>query len=602
MIAIKLSQTWQEVPITNQIHPVRGSFRHTVSIVHSIVFVVGSSVKDDTWTLFTMGDLPSELWTVIAQFLSPDDIADLMFLNRTFLDLALDEKYKELKMEKLNVLFCNKLWALKSPDYARRVRTVHLQPLLLHERENVEQIRLAQGPPSSESPSPSRIKTYATRLYHRFFDKTGNLLDHWQDDVPAAVEISQMLMEVIPFMTNVRSFTLMEEGVVKLSAPYIDIAWRTIAPRLEELSLWIHPRRVEDLLPLGISFPVLKKLSIQFPFQAPTTTAAATSLQARAVTSFINQFQDTLQHLHLGSCNTWDAAHLYSLLGRFPHLASFEMIPYNFNNTEPVFEFMKRHADVLQHLTYVSCPSIQANGLSELTLQKLTKLTLKLNYIPYPDAWWTQPSPFLDSIVPTLRCLHIKGPLVPDELTGLLTSLTQGGQTSPPLQELSFSINSLSVETLAMISMKLPNLLILDLRIHDLIAPGAYPTSPGEFFPFSEKPTTHLFEVEVGQSSPLEQPHPFSDQLREAFSTITWTLEDITLKRHSCCGELLLWGLMVLCAECIPSIQSFARRGTRRIPSPANQKPRGRDLMCSSAMCCFGRDGTNVSMRKHYPP
>jgi len=45
-----------------------------------------------------MSDLPVELWRHIAQFLPPEVVKGLYGVNQAFYHLAMDEKYREVKL------------------------------------------------------------------------------------------------------------------------------------------------------------------------------------------------------------------------------------------------------------------------------------------------------------------------------------------------------------------------------------------------------------------------------------------------------------------------------------------------------------------------
>lgn len=60
-----------------------------------------------------MVELPPELWTHIARLLPTHEALRLMELNRAFLEVALDEKYKSLEMSRLSHQVVAKIRALR---------------------------------------------------------------------------------------------------------------------------------------------------------------------------------------------------------------------------------------------------------------------------------------------------------------------------------------------------------------------------------------------------------------------------------------------------------------------------------------------------------
>ncbi|KAG6864576.1 hypothetical protein C0991_008568, partial [Blastosporella zonata] len=57
-------------------------------------------------------DLPEELWLLIAQHLSYKDLVKLLGLNRVFLGLAMDRRYREFRLMTSPTRFLDKIETL----------------------------------------------------------------------------------------------------------------------------------------------------------------------------------------------------------------------------------------------------------------------------------------------------------------------------------------------------------------------------------------------------------------------------------------------------------------------------------------------------------
>lgn len=359
------------------------------------------------------------------------------------------------------------------PGNATRVRELYLDPPILRELLSTEAL-YAHHPQAEEA--QHRITHLAKRWFRKLLP--ASVSEESQDDVPSALNISEALTDIIPRLDNVSHFTLSWNESVLFDVPYL--AWKSLARNLRHLDLEIHPHFATSRLPHDVHFPCLTTFKVML---CVTETDEAPSLLSQAaveLATFINSFCDTLQSLHVGSHHKRVLDQLYARLARFPHLRAFELCPQTFDNPNSFMPFLQSHADTLTSVTYVSDSNPQfRDGLSQLELQKLEKLTMRLAYVPYPVAWWTVSSPFSVSISSTLRVLSIEAAVTMKELEQLLDAFKPS-----VLEELSVSIHRFCVEALVSIAENLPTLTSLDLRIHDVVVKGGYPVTPGEFYPY----------------------------------------------------------------------------------------------------------------------
>ncbi|KAJ2912972.1 hypothetical protein MD484_g7436, partial [Candolleomyces efflorescens] len=420
-----------------------------------------------------MIEIPPEIWAQVAHHLPRDVLIRMISVNRTFHMLALNEKYKELAMREVTVAFTRKLEALKDPEYAKRVKTLHLEPPCLHELANYQ--KLHPPKPHDTQQRPGTIKGFAGWFFGSFLPAKPQ-----EELVVSAAEIADTLDELLPRLQSVSRFLLTWENASTLQAPYLDSAWSSLSANLQELHLDLHPRFAATGLPLEANFPQLSTLRITL---CPTYSDEPETMTS-SLAAFVNKFEGSLKSLYVGSLQRRDLGEMYSSLGHFPKLQHIEVNPQTFVCPSSMLQFLQNHSDALSSIIYTSDSNkLYVNGLSTLQLDNLHQLVMKLHYTPYPTAWWTESSPFFTSISPTLKRLTIEGAVTLKELSNLLTALT-AGSTDLALKELSISIGSLSAHVLVEIAEKLPSLHSLDLRIHDVLEKGLFPKTPGEFFPY----------------------------------------------------------------------------------------------------------------------
>ena len=388
--------------------------------------------------------------------------------------VAFTRKLEALKYVDSCPFFCHVLILSRDPEYAKRVKTLHLEPPCLHELANYQKLHPPQ--PHEAQQRPGTIKGFAGWFFGSFLP----VKQPQEELVVSAAEIADTLDELLPRLQSVSRFLLTWENASTLQAPYLDSAWSSLSANLQELHLDLHPRFAATGLPLEANFPQLSTLRITL---CPTYSDEPETMTSNLAT-FVNKFEGSLKSLYVGSLQRRDLGEMYSSLGHFPKLQHIEVNPQTFVCPSSMLQFLQNHSDALSSIIYTSDSNkLYVNGLSTLQLDNLHQLVMKLHYTPYPIAWWTEPSPFFTSISATLKRLTIEGAVTLKELSNLLTALT-AGVTDPALKELSISIGSLSAHVLVEIAQKLPNLHSLDLRIHDVLEKGLFPKTPGEFFPY----------------------------------------------------------------------------------------------------------------------
>ncbi|KAF5336515.1 hypothetical protein D9611_006568 [Ephemerocybe angulata] len=530
--------------------------------------------------------IPPEIWALIAQHLPKSSLIPLRSINKLFYALALDEMYNEFVMNQINGRFIQKLEGLKDAGHAKRVRRLYLDPPCLHELATYE--KLHEHHPA-EHIDPNPVTIFATRLLRKFVSRHPEGSQP-EEKAASSTEITDDLLAVIPTLDNVTQFTLSWNSAEGFDAPYLTLAWYTLPSNLQELHLDVHPRFVASLLPHDVNFPQLTTLKFSLCITEADETPTLTSQTIDNMAKFIGKFKHSLKALYIGSPQKRNLGEVYALLPRFDNLQEFEICPHTFASPSNLLSFLQMHSEVLRSITYASDPNPAfQDGLSQLDMTALEKLVMRLNYVPYPRAWWTAPSSFFNSVSSTLRVLLIEAAVTVAELIQLLDAFP----APVAIEEFSVSIHNLSIEILVIMAKRLPKLKSLDLRIHDVIAKGGFPITPGEFFPENTM-STNLHPRQT-------TPEAFIQWAKDDLPPLAWGLQDILIKRRSCCGDLILWGIMRLCAECIPTIKSFAKRGSTRIPNPPNVKPPGKSIRCSGTVCAFGGGGSAKEPRDYTP-
>ncbi|TFK22178.1 hypothetical protein FA15DRAFT_758234 [Coprinopsis marcescibilis] len=234
-------------------------------------------------------------------------------------------------------------------------------------------------------------------------------------------------------------------------------------------------------------------------------------------------------------------------------------------------DFIKRHADSLR---WLQCPIDSfSEALGPIEFSKLETIALTADTVigwEPESTWWISASPFLKSILPTVRSLRISHWCTGEEIATFLETVTGlSGHVEPLLAELSICFQTFSIDALPVIASAFPKLRTLEITFLDIDTEGALWTSiqPDKTFPFTENRLKYV---------------PFARRLGACLSGVTWSLQDITIK---CQGgwfmDLSMWGLMHICGQLIPSITSFNSTGNMVLPEDVKIPPNYLDIVCA---------------------
>ncbi|TFK19583.1 hypothetical protein FA15DRAFT_697445 [Coprinopsis marcescibilis] len=478
-----------------------------------------------------MADFPPELWAEITSYLPDCTVFSLMFLSRTFYALALQREYRALTANCFSRSVQLKLRTLKHDEYrARCVRSVALHPI-------------TEGNIHGNPMLPNVRWTWLDGLFQKFANRYSSLS-------PRKVEST--LNDALLRLTNLAELVVVNDDCPASRFP--KIPWNVYAANLQHLDLTM-PLGKAKTLPLDVSFPQLSKFS--FRPCPESDNLFDVPEHVRLTASFINGLRPTLTHLRIMHNDSISYIRdLYSALGRFPHLISLQA-----NSPSASIGFIRRHSDQLCGLNFSSITSLSPVTLEGIEFNGLLKLTLRLGDIE-ASRWWTLPSLFLGSIVPTLYILNIESWILEKDFMAFLSavehlSIYKG--SSCVLEELSLSVTAVSSTILRAIAQAFPNLRSLNLNLEMVAIGKTMSIEPTACFPYTPQQINQLL---------------FRNNFRYAWVGIEWNLEELTIVRRDSKGkdaERILWGFMLLISDCFPSIYGFNNQGDKAIPNEIAQ-------------------------------
>ncbi|CAA7268404.1 unnamed protein product [Cyclocybe aegerita] len=476
--------------------------------------------------------LPPEIWHYVGQYIPLEDLKRLYGVNLLFFDLSMDAMYRSIVFGNINDLKIHQLDSLKDPKIACRVRSLSI-PVNV-ERNHYEKQEAAPRPPSSFE-----------KAFRRLFRRTRQVKPDPKQVERAA--IAEMIAQVIPLMPNVERYTLSWSACSDPLPPYHEVAWRTFSPNLVDIALTVNTALAPHIGILSsFKFPRLESLSIQIDedFKGPPTPWMKLVECQKTLASFVSPSRSTLKKLRMRS-SLLPLAELYSPLPEFENLVvlGVEMTVHMEAGDARSFPILVigKQASHLEELDIRIGgdddvrPIIQSFPcfcMKDLRIPKLTTLTISaqlLNTLEHEQ----QIATFFRIHSSTLRILHIRGLWLASNSVahpGLATVL----DNSRALTTLSLVSEYLQASHLGLLASSLPQLERLTLNIEYVLSnTGSDAASPSDIFPKWHEVTDYM--------------HPFVDDIKQDLSLQQWHLQDITIQRQSCCGILVLWGLMKLC-------------------------------------------------------
>jgi len=552
-----------------------------------------------------MCDLPPELWCRIAQYLPQSTLKELYGVNRVFFDLAMSERYREVSFDKLDdhtVNLLNRLryvfvhvfanWRVNEkrsdPDTARRVQMLHISPHFMHNL-TVDEASASENGVFQWF----KLSVFGRRMTLGWY---ANCKASDTIDAPSS-QITEKLVDVTYLMPNVRYFNLHWDSFFDYSAPYLDSSWLSFAHNLQELTLSITTVKLHTLFPLPASFPLLEKLHVtiharDYPEHRQELINGLSSLA-----KFINSLSSTLEHLQIRCHPVQDLSFLYERITHLKVLSSIDLdmsLMAAAGAIIPIHSvsFLQRQSHTLRDLCLST--SLRSNpwgtyqfSLDALHLSRLSSLSISAGLLAFD---WDHSLAFMAQHISSLQSLTVNGPLAPSELSKLLESLHHR-DTSAALSYLSFSVYQLDSRLIHKLATTLRRLKSLNIQTQKIACDSMHSITPSPMFPRDsvrspclslrrEKSLTYLSYQISGKIYPFVRELPLHPCLK------LWELQDMTIKRRSCCGDLVLWGLMAFCAQHIPSMKSFERSGNMVLPDPLQSQQK----RCSEILCAYGSD------------
>ncbi|KAG6916732.1 hypothetical protein DXG01_005552 [Tephrocybe rancida] len=307
-----------------------------------------------------MPDLPHDVWCIVAQNLSPSRIHKLMPTNRAFLNIALDQKYRNIEWVQLDENIGMYLKRLQDPFVAVRVRRLHIrawfiQYLLQREKlfegtlSNKFRKLLGRKPPAVAGSEHISVLSRFGKL-----SSSQKLLRYMGMALIQMVSVIEYRFEWGDLVIN------------DATRDFIASTRRAFTASLFKLSLRARISQLKHFLPFA-DFPHLAELELRFEYDpsdggSPGDDVAADHNNEKtlvaSVAPSINALARSLRILIIASLGKGDHAPFLDALGPLPKLHSLTLrlsfTHLHLSDPSPITKFLNAHRSTLE--TIEVCP------------------------------------------------------------------------------------------------------------------------------------------------------------------------------------------------------------------------------------------------------
>ncbi|KAF7329143.1 hypothetical protein MKEN_00174900 [Mycena kentingensis (nom. inval.)] len=296
----------------------------------------------------TAVELPEDVWRCITGYLQYYELHPLLGVNRILFNVVLDERYKEVRWEKLDRATALSLKRLKDPMTARRVRRLHIRAWFIDYLARKDKLVKPQSYAPVQSrgwfgdlvgmPPPPPSKT---------FTQTGDA---------SARDMLESMTEVIELMTGVTDYSFEWCGLAPTpdTMRFVSAARMSFGNNLRKLCLNAQISNFGSLL---ATYRSLEELELTFDY-GEDSWETPTFLR-KTFAPWINRFSESLLGLKITSTAKSDLTPLFESLGKFFALRRFSVaLPFDYpKEPDAILAILQTHTQSLRTVEFTLLPS-----------------------------------------------------------------------------------------------------------------------------------------------------------------------------------------------------------------------------------------------------
>ncbi|KAG5652719.1 hypothetical protein H0H81_003970 [Sphagnurus paluster] len=265
--------------------------------------------------------IPNDVWIYIAEFIPSKTLRNLYSINSLFLDLALNERYKEVNFLQINYRTIEFLEHISDPNISSRVRRLRINPVWF----NLE----------STSPKISLRDRLVLSIRSR---RSLDALFSACKKAKRRNRIDALTTDLVVHLFNVTTFILVTryQPHPKALALFLSKSWAAFGSNLRRLTLNAPLGDFAALLPSPFALVSLEELTLRFSTDLSSDDPAVdTEILTNVISPFLQQISPRLKNLNLMSSALGDHSILFHTLG---HMSSLTTLSLNIGFYPPLLQ------------------------------------------------------------------------------------------------------------------------------------------------------------------------------------------------------------------------------------------------------------------------
>lgn len=449
-----------------------------------------------------MTTIPHEIWLHIAQFIPVRVLLNLISLNSTFFELAMDYRYRQMSFAYLDnrmirslvrlrcastyrIFFLFLIAAPRDPAVAKRVRILHIYPGFIKDVIDTEKI---EPEPILRRTLRDKVSDLANLLLdQKLFIKNPRI--RLIRSLKRAEDVVQIMLEVLSGLPNVTDYYVTWYRLPSISAaavPFLSTVFHHA--NLQKLSLEIAVENMKELLTPAFQVQNLKELQLCVHTENVYSVTECEDVLKNYLAPAINRLRSTLETLSIQSWEPADLSPLFLAIEILPALdqliVAIPVEAMHLGCPRGLAQFLSANRSCLRVLRLratqfggrgmtpdpVSFDCWIKTAIRGVHLPKLRVLDISSNLFPVETS-----ALCFNQFSSTITTLSLTGSYrTYDELEEIIDLMAHESREEP-LSTLRIGLISLSPQLVHLLSSRLPHLYRLDLTVK-YILPYVYDT------------------------------------------------------------------------------------------------------------------------------
>ncbi|KAJ7621602.1 hypothetical protein DFH06DRAFT_1341225 [Mycena polygramma] len=485
--------------------------------------------------------IPFEIWLQIRDLVGLADTDTLYSVNRTWFEIVMNARYRDLDITRLNEDVLSRLPLLKDHGIAKRVRHLSICGLSL-------QNSLLSSITGVKHPMERNTLSVLNRRI-RALDVTGVLNPQVRliSEVIAGLSVSEYSVKW-DFREGIQSGELIHAS---LQAAILDAAWLAFGSTLRKLNVSTRPERFNAVLSSDVHLVRLEELHLELlPGSNGDQSIGIEEIFPEYLSSFFARVNMNLDTLSIQSSSNLDLSCLFHQLPFFKHLHRLVLQIFLDNGvlSDPsgLESFFAHSAVTLRHLTftlYHAAVSAVERVLPSLAMARAhipCLETLEINFgMPYPGLANTlqcELHRLFHGARSTLHTITLEGIALSHSDLKTALSAFADRDVGDTLQSLTVSVLTLTARHIDILAKNVPRITALGIVFMHL---SLVPDGPPEAA--SQCRANFMRDIQ-------QQEYP------------EWKLQDISIWHRSRSVDTSRWDLVSAFPTCIPTVTKFFGR------------------------------------------